>query len=483
MTIFQQIGAAAALPEIALAVLAMIVLLEGVFSKRVTPSAIRAAAIAAFIVVALMIVWKSGSGTVTAFGGAFIADPFARMMKVLALTGSAITLAMSGKYLARTNMDSNEYPVLIMLATLGMLLMISAGDLIALYMGLELQSLALYVVAAINRDSAKSSEAGLKYFVLGALSSGMLLYGASLIYGITGQTGFAAIAASLAVSGPTLGIVFGIVFILAGLAFKVSAVPFHMWTPDVYEGAPTPVTAFFASAPKIAAIALFTRVMVGPFAHITPSWQQIVVFISIASMALGAFAAIGQSNIKRLMAYSSIANMGFALVGLAAGTIEGVQGMIVYMLIYLVTTLGTFACILSMRRNGQYVENISDLAGLSRTNKGLAFCLAMLMFSLAGIPPLAGFFGKLLVFAAAIKTGLMPMYVLAVLGVVASVVGAYYYLRIIKIMYFDEQAPAFDEGELETTWVAYAACAFVLAFIIFAQPLITLATGAAKSLF
>jgi NADH-quinone oxidoreductase subunit N len=343
-----------------------------------------------------------------------------------------------------------------------------------------LQSLALYVVAAINRDSAKSSEAGLKYFVLGALSSGMLLYGASLIYGITGQTGFAAIAASLAVSGPTLGIVFGIVFIMAGLAFKVSAVPFHMWTPDVYEGAPTPVTAFFAAAPKIAAIALFTRVMVGPFAHITQSWQQIVVFIAIASMALGAFAAIGQSNIKRLMAYSSIANMGFALVGLASGTIEGVQGMIIYMLIYLVTTLGTFACILSMRRNGQYVENISDLAGLSRTNKGLAFCLAMLMFSLAGIPPLAGFFGKLFVFAAAIKSGL---FALAVLGVVASVVGAYYYLRIIKIMYFDAPALAFDKGEVETSWVAYVACAFVLGFIIFAQPLITLAAGAAKSLF
>ena len=480
MTTLQQLGIGAALPEIALALLAMLLLMEGVFSKRVTPAAIRWGAIAAIVAVGLMVVWKSGSGSITAFGGAFVADPFARFMKILALAGSGITLAMSGTYLARTRMDSNEYPVLILLATLGMLLMISANDLISLYLSLELQSLALYVVAAINRDSLKASEAGLKYFVLGALSSGMLLYGASLVYGVTGHTGFDAIANALITQGNSLALIFGIVFIMAGLAFKVSAVPFHMWTPDVYEGAPTPVTAFFAAAPKVAAIALFTRVMVGPFAHVTQSWQQIAIFISFASMAFGAFAAIGQNNIKRLMAYSSIANMGFALVGLAAGTVEGVQGVIVYMLIYMVTTLGTFACIMAMRRKGIYVEQISDLAGLSRRDKGLAFVLAIMMFSMAGIPPLAGFFGKLFVFLAAVKAGL---YILAVLGVLASVIGAYYYLRIIKIMYFDEPAQAFDGADLELAVVAYASCALVVGFIVFAQPLLQLATGAAASLF
>lgn len=477
---FQTIGAAAALPEICLAILAMVLLLEGVFSSRVTSAAIRWAAVASFAVVAAMVVWKTGEARVYAFDGAFVVDDFARFMKVLALLGSAVTLIMSGRYLARTKMDSEEYPVLIMLATVGMMLMISANDLISLYMGIELQSLALYVVAAINRDSAKSSEAGLKYFVLGALSSGMLLYGASLVYGLTGHTQFADIAKALALTGSNLGIIFGLVFIIAGLAFKVSAVPFHMWTPDVYEGAPTPVTAFFAAAPKIAAITLFTRVMIGPFANITHDWQQIVVLISIASMVLGAFAAIGQNNIKRLLAYSSIANMGFALVGLAAGTIEGVQGVLVYMLIYLVTTLGVFACVLAMRRNGIYLEKISDLSGLGKTNKGHAFMLAMLMFSLAGIPPLAGFFGKLFVFLAAVKAGLWP---LAIIGVVASVVGAYYYLRLIKIMYFDEPAEAFDAMDGEVKWVVYVSGLFVLLFGLFAQPLLAIAISAAGSLF
>ena len=477
---FQTIDAAAALPEIALAVLAMVLLMEGVFSSRVTSAAIRWAAVAAFAVVAGMIIWKTGQGRVYAFEDAFVVDDFARFMKVLTLMGAAITLIMSGRYLLRTKMDSEEYPVLIMLATVGMLLMISANDLISLYVGLELQSLALYVVAAINRDSAKSSEAGLKYFVLGALSSGMLLYGASLVYGLTGHTQFSEIAKALSLTGSSLGIIFGLVFIIAGLAFKVSAVPFHMWTPDVYEGAPTPVTAFFAAAPKIAAIALFTRVMVGPFANVLHDWQQIVVVISIASMALGSFAAIGQSNIKRLLAYSSIGNIGFALVGLAAGTVEGVQGVLVYMLIYLVMTLGVFACVLAMRRKGVYLETISDLAGLGRTNKGHAFMLAMLMFSLAGIPPLAGFFAKLFVFLAAVKAGL---WVLAIFGVVVSVVGAFYYLRIIKIMYFDEPAEAFDAMDGEVQWVVYLSGAFVLLFGLFANPLLEIAINAAKSLF
>jgi NADH-quinone oxidoreductase subunit N len=480
MSLFQQLGFAAALPEIALAILAMVLLLEGVMIKSTTPSTIRGGAIAGLVAVAALVIWKSGTGSVTAFNGAFVTDSFARVMKVMALVGAAVTLAMSGKYLRRNVMDIYEYPVLVLLATVGMMLMISASDLIGLFLGLELQSLALYVLAAMNRDSTKASEAGLKYFVLGALSSGLLLYGASLIYGFTGHTDFAAIATAVQTSGSSLGVVFGLVFLMAGLAFKISAVPFHMWTPDVYEGAPTPVTAFFGTAPKIAAIALFTRVLVGPFAHLIGQWQQVIEFISVASMAFGAIAAIGQNNIKRLIAYSSIANMGFALVGLAAGTQEGVQGVVVYMLIYLATTLGTFAVILAMRRKGIYVEQISDLAGLSRNDKGMAFVMAIMMFSLAGIPPLAGFFGKLFVFLAAVKAGL---YVLAVLGVVSSVIGAYYYLRIVKIMYFDPAAEMFDGAEKRLAVVAYASLIFVLGFVIFAQPIVALAANAAKSLF
>lgn len=480
MNFLNQIDAAAALPEITLAIFSMVLLLEGVLIKSATPTTIRGGAIAGLAIVAGLVIWKSGTGSVTAFNGAFVTESFARVMKVAALFGAGITLSISGKFLRRNNMDSNEYPVLILLATLGMMLMISASDLIGLYLGLELQSLALYVLAAINRDSTKASEAGLKYFVLGALSSGLLLYGASLIYGFTGHTDFNSIAAAITTSGASLGIIFGLVFIISGLAFKVSAVPFHMWTPDVYEGAPTPVTAFFAAAPKIAAIALFTRVMVGPFGHAIGQWQQVIEFISIASMTFGAIAAIGQTNIKRLIAYSSISNIGFALVGLAAGTQEGVQGLVIYMLIYLATTLGTFACIMAMRRKGIYLEQISDLAGLSQNDKGLSFVLAMLMFSLAGIPPLAGLFGKFFVFLAAVKAGL---YVLAVVGLVASVVGAYYYLRIVKIMYFDAPAEPFDGAEKRLAVVAYASLIFVLGFILFAQPIVAVATTAAKSLF
>ncbi len=421
-----------------------------------------------------------GEGKVMAFGGAFVVDTFARVMKVMALFGSAVAIILSTHFMKRVKMARFEYPILVMLASIGMMMMISANDLISLYVGLELQSLSLYVVAAIDRDSARSSEAGLKYFVLGALSSGMLLYGASLVYGFTGTTTFPQIAAALSASGSSLGLVFGLVFIIAGLAFKVSAVPFHMWTPDVYEGAPTPVTAFFAAAPKMAAMALFIRVMISPFAAVVQDWQQILVFVSIASMVLGAFAAIGQSNIKRLLAYSSIGHMGFALVGLASGTQEGAQGVIVYMMIYLISTLGAFACVLAMRRKGQHVEEISDLAGLAHNNKALAFVLSMLMFSLAGIPPLAGFFAKYFVFLAAVKSGL---YALAIIGVVASVVGAYYYLLIVKVIYFDEPAEKFDALDGEVKWVAYASGAFVLLFVGFANYLVNLAEAAAKSLY
>ena len=345
---------------------------------------------------------------------------------------------------------------------------------------MELQSLALYVLAAINRDSVRSTEAGLKYFVLGALSSGMLLYGASLIYGFTGHTDFAGIAQAMGGAGHSLGLIFGLVFILAGLAFKISAVPFHMWTPDVYEGSPTPVTAFFSAAPKVAAMALLVRVVIDAFEPVTNNWQQILVFISIASMALGAFAAIGQTNIKRLMAYSSISHMGFAIVGLAAGTQEGVNGVIIYMLIYMLMTLGTFACILAMRRKEGMVEDINELAGLAKSNPVLGLFLTLLMFSLAGIPPLAGFFAKYFVFLAAIEAELYP---LAIIGVLASVVGAYYYIRIVKIVWFDEGEESFVPMSAELRLILGASGVFVATFYLFAGWVFDITSGAASSLF
>jgi NADH-quinone oxidoreductase subunit N len=466
------------LPEIVLAVGAMGLLMLGAFrGERSTPMVSGLSVL--LLIVAGVIVALMPSERVEAFGGSFVVDQFARFLKLLALIGSAVAILMSRTFLAGEQQDRFEYPILIVLSSTGMLMLISAADLIALYLGLELMSLALYVVAAINRDSVKSSEAGLKYFVLGALSSGMLLYGASLIYGFTGTVSFAGIAKA-AGQANNIGLVFGLVFLFAGFCFKISAVPFHMWTPDVYEGAPTPITAFFAAAPKVAGIAMIVRTAVLAFPEIAPKWQQIVVFVAIASMALGAFAAIGQRNIKRLMAYSSIGHMGFALVGLAAGTAEGVQGVLIYMAIYVAMTLGTFACILAMRRDGRAVEEISDLAGLARTNPSMAFFLATLLFSLAGIPPLAGFFAKFYVFLAAINAGL---YVLAVIGVLTSVVGAYYYLAIVKIIYFDEPQAAFDPMAVELKAVLAVTGLFNLLFVVYPAPLMEAATVAAKSLF
>ncbi|KAB2876770.1 MAG: NADH-quinone oxidoreductase subunit NuoN [Bauldia sp.] len=467
-----------ALPEIILAVGALVLLMIGVFSGERSTSTVTILAIGLIVVAGAVLVVAPAEGTT--FNGAFILDPFARFMKVLALIGSGVAIVMSIGYARAQKFERFEYPVLIVIATLGMMMMISASDLIALYLGLELQSLALYVVAAINRDSVRSTEAGLKYFVLGALSSGMLLYGASLIYGFTGQTTFAGIAAALEGQPRSLGLIFGLVFLIAGLAFKISAVPFHMWTPDVYEGAPTPVTAFFAAAPKVAAMALIVRVVVSPFAPATADWQQIITFISIASMVLGAFAAIGQKNIKRLMAYSSIGHMGYALVGLAAGNQAGVQGVVIYLLIYMAMTLGAFACILAMRRSEGMVEDISDLAGLSKTHPTMAFMLAMILFSLAGIPPLAGFFAKFYVFLAAIQAGLYP---LAVIGVLASVVGAYYYLRVIKIMDFDEPVASFQPMATELRVVLGVSGAFVLLFVFIAGQIGGAADLAAKTFF
>ena len=467
-----------ATPEILLAVGAMALLMIGVFSGARANTTVTGLAVALMVaVIALMIIFPSDG---RAFGGAFVSDPFSRFMKILTVVGSVVTLIMSVGFAKAEKFDKFEYPVLIMLATLGMMLMVSANDMIALYLGLELQSLALYVVAAINRDSARSTEAGLKYFVLGALSSGMMLYGISLIYGYTGATGFDVIAATLTGAERQLGLVFGLVFVLAGLAFKISAVPFHMWTPDVYEGAPTPVTAFFAAAPKMAAMALLVRVTMGAFEPIALDWQQIIVFVSIASMALGAFAAIGQRNIKRLMAYSSIGHMGYALVGLAANSEAGVRGVAIYMLIYLAMTLGAFAVILAMRRNEGNVEQIDDLAGLSSTNPMMATVMTVLMFSLAGIPPLAGFFAKWYVFMAAINA---ELYALAVIGVLASVVGAYYYLRIIKIMWFDESVGGFQPMAGELRLVMLLSCAFVLFYVLIGGPIGRFAEAAAKTFF
>ncbi len=469
---------APALPEIILALSALALVLIGAFGGERSTGLVTVLSIVALLVAGLVLIFNPAGGVT--FNDAFVLDPFARFMKVIVLIGSIAAIVMSVRYAREQGFSRFEFPLLILIATLGMMIMISADDLIALYLGLELQSLSLYVIAAINRDSVRSTEAGLKYFVLGALSSGMLLYGASLTYGFTGHTSFAGIAAALQGGEASLGLTFGLVFLIAGLAFKVSAVPFHMWTPFVYEGAPTPVTAFFASAPKVAAMALFIRLVVDPFAAITPDWQQIISFVSIASMLLGAFAAIGQRNIKRLMAYSSIGHMGFALVGLAAGTEAGVRGVILYLVIYMAMTLGAFACILAMKRKEGQVEDIGDLAGLSKTHPVMAFLFAMLLFSLAGIPPLAGFFAKFYVFLAAIESGL---YVLAVIGVLASVVGAFYYLRVIKIMYFDEPVARFEPMAPELRVVLGLSGIFTLLFVLVAGPVGNAAATAAKTFF
>ncbi len=472
-------------PELIVAIGAMALLMLGAF-RPTGRTAARDAEIIGWLAIGVFAValYFVVGGPVKAgplFDGAYINDGFARFLKVLILIGGAASLMLSFDYLKSHKLMQFEYPVLVMLATVGMMMMVSAGDLISLYLALELQSLALYVLAAIRRDDVRSSEAGLKYFVLGALSSGMLLYGASLIYGFTGSTNLVVIAkvATSGAAAANIGLIIGLVFLMVGLAFKIAAVPFHMWTPDVYEGAPTPVTAFFASVPKLAAMALLVRVLSNGFPGGGVKWQQIIVFLSLASMIFGAFAAIGQTNIKRLIAYSSIANIGFALVGLAAANEEGIQGVLVYLAIYMAMTLGAFACILAMKRDGREVEEISELGGLAQTNPSMAFILAALMFSLAGIPPLAGFFAKFYVFLAAVKTGLWP---LAVLGVLASVVGAYYYLRVVKIMFFDEAKPAFAHVDRNVFFVMAASGLFVILFIAAPSPLVDAALAAAKSL-
>ena len=471
------------LPEIVLVVGAFALLIYGVFRPETDNEAAGVGWLALLVMVGAGFAVVQAGAQTSLFNGAFLDDAFARFLKLMVLAGAGGALLLAFDEMRALGAFKFEFPILLLLATAGMFMMVSAGDLIALYLGLELQSLALYVIAAIRRDNAKASEAGLKYFVLGALSSGMLLYGASLLYGFAGTTSFAGIATAAGAvgAGQNWLLVLGLVFLLVGIAFKISAVPFHMWTPDVYEGAPTPVTAFLAAAPKVAAMALFARVVTSALPGVKPQWQQIIVFLAIASMLIGALGAIGQTNVKRLMAYSSIANMGYALVPLAAGGADGVQGVLVYMSIYIVMTLGAFACILSMRRSVGPVEDISELAGLSQTNLGMAFALAMFMFSLAGIPPLAGFFGKFYAFLPAIKAGL---YWLAVIGVVASVIGAYYYLRVVKIMFFDEAKAPFLPVRAKEGTVMALALLLVLGFVapFVASPLVEAAGVAARSL-
>jgi NADH-quinone oxidoreductase subunit N len=467
-------------PELFLAAITGLLLIYGVVrGEMATPFVSLATSVALLVTAVLLFVpYREG----TAFASLFIVDRLTTTMKALVLLGSAVAILMSRAYFEQVKAWRFEYPLLVALATLGMMLMISANDLMALYVGLELQSLALYVVAAFQRDSIRSTEAGVKYFVLGSVASGMLLFGASLIYGFCGGTAFVQVSRALIEGrGGEIGTVIGLVFVVAGLAFKVSAVPFHMWTPDVYEGAPTPVTALFAVAPKIAAVSLLVSVLMGPFKPLFLQWQQIIVVASVLSMAWGAFAALRQQNIKRLMAYSSIGNVGYVLLGLASGSEKGIQSVVFYLAIYAVMTLGVFAVILLMKRRGVMVEGIGDLAGLARSQPMMAFALLIFMFSLAGIPPLAGFWGKLYIFIAAVEA---QLYVPAVLGVLASVVASYYYLRIVKVMYFDEPAEALDGPVFGVNRVvAFASAILVAAFSLAPQPLSLVAAAAAKGLF
>jgi NADH-quinone oxidoreductase subunit N len=472
------------LPELVLAVGAIILMLVAAWGGNPSTKLVSWVAIAVLIGAGIALMGPASSGG-EAFDGLYRADMFAAFSKVLIYVAAAVSILIAPGFFQRTSGDDlrPEYPVLILLSTVGMGMMVSAGDMLTLYVGLELLSLSSYVLASFMRRDARSAEAGLKYFVLGALASGILLYGISLVYGFSGTTMFDGIASAYTGGERSMGLLFGLVFVFAGLAFKMSAVPFHMWTPDVYEGAPTPVTAFFASAPKVAAVALAVRVAIEAMGPALFDWRQIVIFASLASIILGAVAAIGQTNVKRLLAYSSINNVGFALIGLAAGTEEGVSGVLTYLAIYVVMTIGSFLVVLQMRGpDGEPIEDIASLAGMSRTRPGLAAALAIFMFSLAGIPPLLGFFAKLAVFMAAVQAGLI---VFAVVGAAASTIGAYYYLRIVKTMYFDEPAPAFHgkPGMVEGGLIALTAAAISPLGWPLLLPLGAWTTLAAKALF
>lgn len=477
------------LPEIVMAVFAMLLLLAGVIcgnrvarqTGMVAILGMLTAGVVMFCPQRLHFMWGGGL-PVFAFNSMFVDDSFARFVKLILLVASSMSIMLSWSFMKQEKLERPEYPVLILFATLGMMLMVSASNMLALYMGLELQSLTLYVLAAFQRDHTKSSEAGLKYFVLGALSSGLILYGISLVYGYAGTIDFVSLAFALRDgASSSIGLTFGMVFVCAALAFKVSAVPFHMWTPDVYEGAPTPVTAFFAAAPKVAALALLARLLREPFAGLVPQWDQIILFCAVASMLVGSFAGLAQSNIKRLMAYSSIANVGYALVGLAVVSRDSVMAMLIYLAIYFVNTLGIFGVILCLRRDGKMVEQISDLSGLAKTNPLLAFVMSLFMFSIAGVPPLAGFFGKYFLFLAAVKGGMLY---LAVVGVLTSVVALLYYLRIVKVMYVDEPMQPIDPlPDYGVKVVLTLAGLYVLLFCFWPSPVIDGAAVAVRAFF
>jgi NADH-quinone oxidoreductase subunit N len=463
------------IPALLLGLGGMALLIFGVLSKRDQSTA---TTVCAIILLALAAAFSFCAPDGFIFGGLLKISVFTRYADLLVYLAAAAALILSTDYNRREAIARFEFPILVLFAVLGMIVMVSAADLMALYVGFELQSLALYILAASARDSLRSTEAGLKYFVLGALASGLLIYGISLVYGFAGTTNFVSLAAILS-NGAGYGTVIGIVFVLIGLAFKVSAAPFHMWTPDVYEGSPSPVTALFGTAPKIATMALLLSVMLGPFGHLLAQWQLLIEILSILSMALGALAAIGQTNIKRLLAYSSIGHMGYALMGLAAGTQAGVQATLVYLAIYVVMSFGAFACIIAMRRGGRAVETIADLAGLSTEKPGFALALAIFMWAMAGIPPLSGFFGKLYVFSAAINAGLDT---LAVIGVIASIIGAFYYLRVIKVMYFDAGTPGFDQTASGVRFVMAIGAIATCLFVFIPGPLVAAADAAAKAL-
>ena len=466
-----------AIPEIVLACCGLGIMIFGVL-QRDSFHICSMLVIASLLLTAVLVVAGAPG---LAFDGQLLNDRFSDFVDLLVLISAVMGVIVSLDYNEHNHLRRFEFPVLILFATVGMMLMASASNLMTLYLGLELQSLSIYVLAAFARDELRSAEAGLKYFVLGSLASGLLLYGISLIYGFSGTMDFAKLAVALAQSSAvSAGLIVGIVFVVAGLAFKMSAVPFHMWTPDVYEGAPTPVTSFLGTAPKVAAVALLVRAMVSPFGHLLGQWQQLIVLVSIASMLLGSLAAIGQRNVKRLMAYSSIGHMGYVLIGLAAGTPVGIRGVLIYLVTYVFMNAGTFACIIAMRRRGRSLEQISDLSGLSRTDPGLALALAVFMFSMAGIPPFTGFWGKYFIFAAAVNAGLWP---LAVIGVLTSVIGAYYYIRIIKVMYFDDAVEAFDPRPASLSVVAGVSGLFTTLFFLFPAPLVGAAETAAKVLF
>lgn len=485
--VFDASNLAAIVPEIFLAVAVLAFLVMGVSGGNRTTPLVTYGVILSLVAAAVLI--YADPRTLEGFGGMVLTNPFIALIKMMIIAGAVLVLIISAEWLAQEEHGIFEYPILILLSVLGMMVMVSAGSLLTIYMGLELMSLPLYVLASIQRDSLRSTEAGLKYFVLGSLASGMMLFGMSLVYGFTGTINLQSLATMFAqtaeLSGDmpmaiSAGLLVGMLLMMVGFAFKVSAVPFHMWTPDVYEGAPTPVTAFFSVAPKIAALAIFARVMMESFGELWMYWQQVIIFLSIASMLVGALGAITQTNIKRLLAYSSIGHVGFALIGIAAGTEEGASALLIYLAFYIFMSVGAFACVLLMRRKGEYVEQISELSGLAQSRPLMAAAMAIFMFSMAGIPPMAGFFGKFYVFSAAINSGL---YTLAVIGVALSVIAAYYYLKVIKVMYFDEARTPFDKSMTSGMRLVLLGCSgFTLLFFIYPTPIIAYAKEAAKAL-